>query len=117
MLEIAALDIESAKEKPGVENSKLFMNKSLVLLKDRVEYSKLSASISDETISAVCCLAALEHWKRNMMAVKMHIDGLKQMVQLRGGLSKVRESSAAAAIVAFCMSIVAMPFNKTFNLA
>lgn len=41
----------------------------------------------------------VKYGKNNVVAMKMHVDGLKRMVHMRGGLSKVRESSVATATI------------------
>jgi hypothetical protein len=76
------------------------------LLRNRVEKEAL---VSDETISAVAMLAAIEvrlsplrkcgfadssqHEKGNVRMMRMHTAGLSRMVGLVGGLNAIRERS------------------------
>jgi hypothetical protein len=40
---------------------------------------------------------SLQHGKGNIHVSKMHIDGVKRMVDVRGGLSKVKKTSPLTA--------------------
>ncbi|KAH8597086.1 fungal-specific transcription factor domain-containing protein [Bisporella sp. PMI_857] len=104
MLQIAAVNLEWAQQKPNHHNSSLYTTVSLELLKARLKDN--TKATSDETIAAIACLAALENEKRNAIAVRMHVEGLKRMVRLRGGLSQVRASSPAAATVVFWFTFI-----------
>lgn len=48
------------------------------------------SALQDETMNSVVTLAAIEYGKGNMDVSTMHIDGLKRMVQLRGGINNVK---------------------------
>lgn len=78
------------------------------LLRDRVENQDLGKGVSDQTISAVATLAAIEHENGRMRMLKMHMNGLKRMVDVRGGLNAIRETSPMVANSVFWMFVVAI---------
>ncbi|PQE29651.1 C6 transcription factor protein [Rutstroemia sp. NJR-2017a BBW] len=75
------------------------------LLKTRVEKEAL---VSDQTISAVAMLAAIEHEKGNVRMMRMHMAGLSRMVDLVGGLNAIRERNPMIANSVFWTFTVAM---------
>lgn len=113
-LQTASLD-EERRAQRGFATSELLMMDSVALLRRRIESSELA--FRDETLDAVVTLAAIEvgippfHWysfkeltddviqhgKGNIMASKMHIEGVKEMVTVRGGIDQVKQSSPLTA--------------------
>ncbi|PQE30907.1 C6 zinc finger domain-containing protein [Rutstroemia sp. NJR-2017a WRK4] len=75
------------------------------LLKTRVEKEVV---VSDQTISAVAMLAAIEHEKGNVRMMRMHMAGLSRMVDLVGGLNAIRERNPMIANSVFWTFTVAM---------
>jgi hypothetical protein len=71
------------------------MADSVSLLRTKIEDSKMAAE--DETIDAVVTLAAIEFGKGNIAVSTMHIDGIKSIVRLRGGIEQVKRSSPLTA--------------------
>ena len=58
-------------------------------------------SIDDHTIVAIASLAAVEHDRRNMRPLKVHMRGLTAAVRARGGLSTMYAEHPIAAGVVF----------------
>ena len=89
------------------------MRDSVSLLRHKIQDKSLA--FQDATMNAVVTLAAIEvilhncycfgsHWltalkhgKGNLVVSRMHIDGVKRRVDVRGGLSKVKETSPLTA--------------------
>ena len=112
-LQTASLDDELQAGK-GFPHSEMLMKDSVSLLRHKIENRSLA--FHDATMNAVVTLAAIEvnnifgclsgnwlmypnfqHGKGNIQVSKMHIDGVKRMVDVRGGLSKVKETSPLTA--------------------
>ncbi|KAK5682692.1 hypothetical protein LTS10_005821 [Elasticomyces elasticus] len=64
--------------------------------------------MSDGTIVAIASLAAMEHDRGNMRALDMHLEGLKRVVELRGGLDAIRTTNSMAANVVFWCAMVSI---------
>ena len=64
------------------------MADSVSLVRSKVEGSP--STIQDELLDSVVTLAAIEYGKGNVDVSKMHIEGVKSMVQLRGGIDQVK---------------------------
>lgn len=96
-----ALDLEALSQTTDREPlySRQLLDEALVLLKDRVQDSEIG--VSDQTIVSVALFAALEHDRGDMRALNMHLEGLKRMVHIRGGLNALRCANALAANVVF----------------
>lgn len=80
------------------------LQQCLTLLNSRVQDE--TSSTNDHTLLAVAALAAMEHDRGNMRALKMHLDGLKRIVELRGGLDKVRQTNPMVANVVFWCAMI-----------
>lgn len=62
--------------------------------------------LQDETLDAIITLAAIEYGKGNTDVSALHIDGVKRLVQLRGGINTVKRiSPLTARMVAWYVSI------------
>jgi hypothetical protein len=48
-------------------------------------------------MNAVITLAAIEEGKGNVVVSHMHIEGIKSMVKVRGGIARVKETSPLTA--------------------
>ncbi|TVY58737.1 hypothetical protein LCER1_G002042 [Lachnellula cervina] len=64
-------------------------------LRRKIEDSSLA--FQDETMNSVVTLAAIEHGKGNVESSRMHIDGVKRMVDFRGGINEVKGTSPLTA--------------------
>ncbi|KAI9658306.1 MAG: hypothetical protein M1821_002439 [Bathelium mastoideum] len=113
-LQLSAFHLEKLHGR-GYEHSSRLQAESIRLLRERVEDHPETCA-HDQTISAVAGLAAIEHEKGNMRMVQMHIDGLKRMVIVRGGLGAIRMSNAMVANIVFCMFIAADEAFPTIDL-
>jgi hypothetical protein len=96
------------------------------LLRHRIETPHQEA-LSDATLAAVATMAAIEvckmnprinqtsnvsqHERGNIRMLKMHMDGLKTMINLRGGLQSVRLSSPMVANFIVWMFVVSLYEN------
>lgn len=65
----------------------LHFQKGLKLLQERLLGADDETKISDETMSAVVKLASAAHFNGDHEAAKQHMEGLRKMVDLRGGIS------------------------------
>ncbi|KAA8617448.1 hypothetical protein PtrV1_08955 [Pyrenophora tritici-repentis] len=99
-LQTACLDLE-LKAQRGFLNSEILMNDSVSLVRQRVENPLLR--YKDETMDSVVTLAAIEYGKRHIDAAKMHIDGVKGMVQSRGGIQLLKLTSPLTARMVSCV--------------
>ncbi|KAH7123549.1 hypothetical protein B0J11DRAFT_580333 [Dendryphion nanum] len=104
-LQTASLDIELHAQN-GFENSELLMADSVSLVRKRIEDPTLA--FQDETMDSVVTLAAIEFGKGNVEVGKMHIDGIKRMVRMRGGMQKVKMTSPLTARMVSWVSMIVM---------
>jgi hypothetical protein len=110
-LQTASLDDE-LQARNGFPHSEILMKDSVSLLRHKIQDRSLA--FQDATMNAVVTLAAIEvsasssllcywlmfslqHGKGNIHVSKMHIDGVKRRVDVRGGLSKVKKTSPLTA--------------------
>ncbi|KAL7904444.1 hypothetical protein GGI35DRAFT_199619 [Trichoderma velutinum] len=78
----------SKQRSPGLGKSVMMhQSRALQLLRERLAAKHEEAKISDPTILVVLALAGHAHMINDYEAAKKHIDGLRKIVQLRGGLS------------------------------
>ena len=82
------------------------LDQCLTLLNARLQDP--AESVSDQTLVAIASLAAMEHDRGNMRALDMHLKGLKNIVDLRGGLETIRVTNAMAANVVFWCAMVSI---------
>ncbi|KIW81370.1 hypothetical protein Z517_04395 [Fonsecaea pedrosoi CBS 271.37] len=61
--------------------------------------------VSDETLAAVAGVAVVEHEKGSLRLSRIHVSGLKQMLEVRGGLESIRMSNPTIANMLFCMFV------------
>lgn len=64
----------------------LHLQKGLRLLRERLSGEDEDTKISDATMNVVLKLASATHFNGDYMSSKQHMDGLRKMVDLRGGL-------------------------------
>ncbi|KAG9204508.1 hypothetical protein G6514_000967 [Epicoccum nigrum] len=63
-------------------------------------------ALQDETLNSIITLAAIEYGKGNADVSALHIDGVKRLVQLRGGIQKVKSQSPLTARMVAWVSMV-----------
>lgn len=98
-LQTASLDLE-LRAQNGFKNSDILMADSVSLVRSKIRDPKFAAS--DETLSSVVTLAAIELGKGNTTVTQVHVDGLLSMVRMRGGVQQVKsESPLTARMVAW----------------
>lgn len=56
-----------------------------------------ASALQDETMDSIITLAAIEYGKGNADVSVLHIDGVKRLVQLRGGINNVKRISPLTA--------------------
>ncbi|KAK3906374.1 hypothetical protein C8A05DRAFT_29735 [Staphylotrichum tortipilum] len=93
-LQTACLDEELLAQR-GFHTSELLMADSVALLRRKVEDSSLA--VQDGTMNSVITLATIEFGKGNTAVAAMHVDGVKRLVNLRGGINAVRQTSPLTA--------------------
>ncbi|KAJ5504417.1 hypothetical protein N7463_007291 [Penicillium fimorum] len=89
-LQTACLDEELLAQK-GFQTSELLMADSVALLRRKVKYTSLA--VQDGTMNSVITLATIEFGKGNVKVAQMHVNGLKKLVDMRGGINAVRQTS------------------------
>lgn len=65
--------------------------KGVGLLRKRLLEGDEATKISDSTISMVLKLASIAHFERNQETSRVHMDGVRKMVNLRGGLKAIQD--------------------------
>ena len=70
----------------------LHLLRGMKLLRERLLGSDDMLKISDSTMSAVLKLASTAHFDGDSGAAKLHIQGLRNIVFLRGGLDMFRDT-------------------------
>lgn len=68
----------------------LHFHKGMRLLQERLLGEDDDTKISDSTTSVVVKLASAAHFNGNHEAARKHMEGLRKMVDLRGGLGIFR---------------------------
>jgi hypothetical protein len=93
-LQTASLDIDLQAQR-GFANSEILMADSVSLVRQRV--ADPTSALQDETLDAIITLAAIEYGKGNTDVSTLHVDGIKRLVQLRGGINAVKRMSPLTA--------------------
>ncbi|KAM7198117.1 hypothetical protein V8F33_005175 [Rhypophila sp. PSN 637] len=93
-LQTACLDAELIAQK-GFHTSQMLMADSVALVRRKVQDPVLA--VQDGTLNSIVTLAAIEFGKGNGHVAEMHVDGLKRLVNMRGGISAVRQTSPLTA--------------------
>ncbi|KAJ6438169.1 C6 zinc finger domain-containing protein [Purpureocillium lavendulum] len=104
-IQTASLD-EELRAQRGFPVSELLMVDSVSLVRRKIDDSSLA--VQDETMNAVVTLAAIEHGKGNLEVSRMHIDGVKRMVDVRGGIREVKRTSPLTARMVPWVSLLVM---------
>ncbi|PGG98145.1 hypothetical protein AJ79_08968 [Helicocarpus griseus UAMH5409] len=104
-LQTACLDEELLAQK-GFQMSEILMADSVALLRRKVEDASLA--VHDGTMNSVITLAAIEFGKGNTKVSEMHVDGVKRLVSIRGGISSVRQTSPLTARMISWVSMLIM---------
>ncbi|KAK4451522.1 hypothetical protein QBC34DRAFT_401251 [Podospora aff. communis PSN243] len=104
-LQTACLDEELIAQQ-GFTTSELLMSDSVALLRRKVQDSALA--IQDGTMNSVITLATIEFGKGNKMLAEMHVEGVKKLVSLRGGIGAVRQTSPLTARMISWVSLLIM---------
>ncbi|KAI9150299.1 hypothetical protein HJFPF1_10058 [Paramyrothecium foliicola] len=93
-LQTACLDEELLAQK-GFQASEILMADSVALLRRKIDNTSLA--VQDGTMNSIITLAAIEFGKGNVRTSQMHIDGVRKLVDLRGGINAVRQTSPLTA--------------------
>ncbi|KAF3385078.1 hypothetical protein F1880_001862 [Penicillium rolfsii] len=93
-LQTACLDEELMAQK-GFQVSEMLMVDSVSLLRRKIQ--DMSLAVQDGTMNSVITLATIEFGKGNIEASKTHVEGVKRLVDLRGGIGSVRQTSPLTA--------------------
>ncbi|KAI0130363.1 hypothetical protein BJ170DRAFT_731842 [Xylariales sp. AK1849] len=108
-LQTACLDEELLAQK-GFQTSELLMADSVLLLRRKVQDTSLA--VQDGTMNSVITLAAIEFGKGNIKVSKMHVDGVKRLVNKRGGINSVRQTSPLTARMVSWVSMLIMGYPQ-----
>ncbi|KAJ0421364.1 hypothetical protein BJY00DRAFT_111559 [Aspergillus carlsbadensis] len=104
-LQTACLDEELLAQR-GFPASEILMADSVALLRRKVEDPSLA--VQDGTMNSVITLAAIEFGKGNTHVSQMHVDGVKKLVDMRGGINAVRQTSPLTARMVSWVSMLVM---------
>ncbi|EQB54849.1 hypothetical protein CGLO_05258 [Colletotrichum gloeosporioides Cg-14] len=102
-LQTACLDEEMLAQK-GFQASEILMADSVALLRRKVEDTSLA--VQDGTMNSVITLAAIEFGKGNIQVSEMHVDGVARLVNIRGGINSVRQTSPLTARMVSWVSMI-----------
>ncbi|OLN88055.1 hypothetical protein CCHL11_00219 [Colletotrichum chlorophyti] len=102
-LQTACLDEELLAQK-GFQSSEILMADSVALLRRKVENRSLA--VQDGTMNSVITLAAIEFGKGNFKISEMHVEGVKKLVTMRGGINSVRQTSPLTARMVSWVSMI-----------
>ncbi|KAJ0160374.1 hypothetical protein CTA2_8087 [Colletotrichum tanaceti] len=102
-LQTACLDEELLARK-GFRSSEILMADSVALLRRKVQHTSLA--IQGGTMNSVITLAAIEFGKGNTAASDMHVDGVKKLVDMRGGINAVKQTSPLTARMVSWVSMI-----------
>ncbi|KAK3386158.1 hypothetical protein B0H63DRAFT_501667 [Podospora didyma] len=108
-LQTACLDEELIAQK-GFRSSELLMVDSVALLRRKV--GDASLAVQDGTMNSVITLATIEYGKGNIGISEMHVDGVKKLVTLRGGINAVRQTSPLTARMISWVSMLIMGYPQ-----
>lgn len=86
-LQTASLDLDLRAQK-GFANSEILMADSVSLVRRKI--TDPVSALQDETMDSIITLAAIEYGKGNTDVSAVHIDGVKRLVKLRGGINHVK---------------------------
>ncbi|KAJ4155333.1 hypothetical protein LMH87_000587 [Akanthomyces muscarius] len=111
-LQTACLDEEFFGRK-GFQTSEQLMSDSVVLLRRKVQ--DVSLAMQDSTINSVITLATIEYGKGNIETAQMHVTGARRLVDMRGGLQAVMQTSPLTARMVSWVSmlIIGVPQYET----
>ena len=93
-LHIAAFAVEEfvdrvlRQQKRPNPTAMLHFEKGTRLLRDRISGQDEKAKVSDSTISIVLKLASATHFNGDYKVSKYHMEGLREMIDLRGGIGE-----------------------------
>ncbi|KAJ5606007.1 hypothetical protein N7510_008788 [Penicillium lagena] len=93
-LQTACLDEELLAQR-GFRTSDILMADSVTLLRRRIEDTTLA--VQDGTLNSVITLATIEFGKGNVNVSEMHVDGVKRLVRMRGGINAVKQTNPLTA--------------------
>lgn len=108
-LQTASLDLDLRAQK-GFTNSEILMADSVSLVRSKVEDASLA--IEDETMNSVVTLAAIELGKGNTEVSRTHIEGVKSMVHMRGGIQQVKATSPLTARMVAWVSMIVTQYPQ-----
>ncbi|KAB8224099.1 hypothetical protein BDV33DRAFT_199836 [Aspergillus novoparasiticus] len=108
-LQTACLDEELLAQK-GFQTSELLMADSVSLLRRKVQDTSLA--VQDGTMNSVITLAAIEFGKGNIKVSQMHVDGAIRLVNMRGGINSVRQTSPLTARMISWVSMIVMGYPQ-----
>ncbi|KAM3065243.1 hypothetical protein ACMFMG_004369 [Clarireedia jacksonii] len=104
-LQTACLDEERLAQK-GFETSEILMADSVALLRRKVE--DVTLAVQDGTMNSVITLATIEFGKGNVKVAEMHVEGVKRLIKMRGGINAVRQTSPLTARMVSWVSMLIM---------
>lgn len=93
-LQTASLDIELKAQK-GFANSEVLMTDCVSLVRQKI--NDPASAVQDATLDSIVTLAAIEYGKGNMQFGAVHVEGVKRLVQLRGGINNIKHTSPLTA--------------------
>lgn len=84
------------------------LSQTLAQVKRRLESAD---ALSDSTIGIVVSLISQEQCRKEFLGAKAHIDGLRRMVELRGGLGQLEGNIAL--LLKVCKYVSGKPVSVT----
>lgn len=106
-LHLSSFHLSALKGEEGKIPSNALLNRECIrLLRERVEHPTLG--ISDETIGSILFLTIVEFERGNLKMVRMHVEGLKRIVRLRGGLNAISANNTILGNMIFGITMTVM---------
>jgi hypothetical protein len=81
------------KSSTAGQGATLHFMKTIRLLRERLLLEEEQAKFSDSTVLVVLTLAMIAHHIGEYKSAKHHLEGLRKIVNLRGGLDSFRHNS------------------------
>lgn len=82
----------------------LHLQKGLRILRERLLQEDDESKLSDATMSVVLKLASTSHFEGDYQASKQHMEGLRKMVDLRGGTEAFKGSKLLIGILRYLIT-------------
>ena len=106
ILLLSSLDRQRLQNQPRSPHSMEVYGQCLALVGRRIQDPE--QRFSDSTLASIAALLAMETERGNIRGLNMHLEALKRIIEMRGGLEAIRSSNPMAANFAFWCAMVSI---------